>query len=194
MKDNHVDFRLADRRPVKIEILPFQPIVWGTITPPDVRSPNGYTARFPLVVDTGLNMDSVTISPTQLLTWAGIRLESLTKIGKSTQFRNGAKFTPFGAFLWISHNQTGYRDKFTGESTLLQLDCLSVFDDDGDSPPMPCIGLGALALSNIDLFVSSKPKRIGTSDADGGTIGTERHFHLTQTDGPQPRRRRRSAR
>jgi hypothetical protein len=137
------------------------------------------------VVDTGLNAATVTIGPRQLAEWAGMHLGLLTVVEKD-ELRNGAKITRALAKLWIHHNEPQQRDNLTAEVTAVDLDFLAVYENDEQAPALPCVGLGALMLNNLELLMPPRVVRKVPLSADHASVMEERHFFLHQIGGPRP--------
>jgi hypothetical protein len=176
---------------VEVQVLPFQPVIWGTLSQPEARW-GSQKQRFPLVIDTGLNAATVTIGPRQLAEWAGVPLDLLTVVEKD-QLRNGAKITRALAKLWIHHNEPQQRDNLTTEVTAVELDFLAGYENDEQALSLPCVGLGALMLNNLELLMPPRVVRKVPLSDDHTNVMEERQFFLHQIGGPRPGAKRKTS-
>jgi hypothetical protein len=150
---------------VQEQALPYQIIIWISITTVDQFDLAPVSPRFPAILDTGLN-DTFAIKPVHLRTWAGLRWDLLPEEGKD-RFYNNIPVPKRRACVWLHPNQYGQRDFIDPLRRAVKIELpygITVYGDGEQvgkdprtknlaGPRLPLIGLRALTENKCRLQI-----------------------------------------
>ncbi len=96
----------------QVRIRANQIIVWATLTPRPLESPNPAARPFPVIIDTG-HTHSLAIQERHLIEWARINPESLLPAGFVRE--RGRRLTLRHANIWLHTNRPGSWDHLSDQ-------------------------------------------------------------------------------
>ena len=150
---------LAFVRGESVRIKAYQIIAWVSLSLKGVEILEAGTPSFPAIIDPGHN-HNFSIQEDHITEWAGLRQQTLPLIG---HIREGGSQVPLqGANVWIHPNEPGQRDRFASRKPY----CLSlprgiaVYPSGSGFPPLPLLGLRALATNNLTLTIDGKRRQV----------------------------------
>jgi hypothetical protein len=146
-------------------VLPYQIVIWISITPTNVKAVSKSTPRLPAVIDTGFN-HSLLIREEHLSNWAGLAIEQLSPLATQiTAYDRRVRLR--AANVWLYSNRSGKRDELLNKPpTQLPLyQQVAVCPSDVESPRLPLLGLRALTLAGLDLRVNGEQRSVTISKA-----------------------------
>jgi hypothetical protein len=138
-------------RSERILIRADQIILWVTLTPKRITSPNPLPTPFPVILDTG-HTHSFSIREEHLRDWAGIRFDSLPLMGT---IRDRTERIPLrAANVWAYTNERHSRDNLVEKPprNLAAPKGIAVYP--GAFPRLPILGLRAIADNKLVLIVN----------------------------------------
>jgi hypothetical protein len=142
-----------------VRIKAYQIIAWVSLSLKGMEVLEAGTPSFPAIIDPGHN-HNFSIQEGHVIEWAGLRPQTLPLIG---HIREGARQVPLqGANVWIHPNEPGQRDRFASRIP----HCLSlprgiaVYPFGSGFPPLPLLGLRALATNDMILTIDGKRREV----------------------------------
>jgi hypothetical protein len=150
---------IAFVRGERVRVKAYQIVAWVSLSVERVTTWEPGVPSFPMIVDPGHN-HNFSIQEEQVIRWADLRPETLPVLG---HIRQGGRRVPLrGANLWIHPNEPGQRDRFANRAPH-RLDLLSgiaVYPRESGFPPLPLLGLRALATNNLVLTIHGTRREV----------------------------------
>jgi hypothetical protein len=139
----------------RVRIRADQIIIWLTLTPNRVSSPNLSATPFPAILDIGHN-HTFSILEQHLTDWAGLRPEQLATTGAVRE--RGQRLNLRGARIWAHANISRSRDRLAIRPPF-QISAptgIAVYPTAGGFPRLPILGLRAIAENELILKVDGR--------------------------------------
>jgi hypothetical protein len=142
-----------------VRVKAYQIIAWVSLSVKRVDTWEVGTPSFPAILDPGHN-HNFSIQEEQLIRWAGLRPETLPILDHARQ--GGRRVPLMGANLWIQPNVPGQRDRSANwmPHRLVLLRGIAVYPRGTGFPPLPLVGLRALATNNLVLTINGKRREV----------------------------------
>jgi hypothetical protein len=152
----------------RIPILPYQIIVWVSVTARTVLSLPPSAPRIPAILDTG-HSHNFSIHERHLAEWAGIPPKLLPRRGTITVANQGISL--YLAAVWIHPNRPGCRDEFADQPPYrLELrEGIAVHPGSAQFPRLPLLGLRALGRNRLHFAINPERRMIHLRTPDWRT-------------------------
>lgn len=150
---------LAFVRGGRVRVKAYQIIAWVSLSIECAVAWEAGTPSFPAIIDPGHN-HNFSIQETHVVRWAGLQLETFPVIGQIRQA--GVRVSLRAANVWIHPNEPGLRDRFASRvpKRLDLLSGIAVYPTESGFPPLPLLGLRALATNDLVLTIDGKRRQV----------------------------------
>jgi hypothetical protein len=155
---------IAFVRGERIRVKAYQIIIWVSLSSRRAITWQPGTLSFPAIVDPGHN-HNFSIQEEHLIRWAGLRPDALPILDR---IRQGGRRIPLQVVdLWIHYNEPGQRDRLANRTPyrLKLLTGVAVYPSGAGFPPLPLLGLRALATNNLILTIDGKRRQVNLRTA-----------------------------
>jgi hypothetical protein len=152
----------------RIPILPYQIIIWVSVTARTVLTLPPSAPRIPAILDLGHN-HNFSIQERHLAKWARLSPQLLPQRGAIIVAKK--EIPLYFAAVWIHPNRPGYRDEFADQSPYrLELrEGIAVYPASSEFPRLPLIGLRALGRNKLHLVMDPERKVVHLRTPDWRT-------------------------